>query len=210
MFPNPRQTTTEGLLAVGGHLGINTLKEAYANGIFPWPQEGLPLLWFSPDPRGVIDFNEMTGAQSFYKWKKKSADQFELTINQAFTDVIHQCRLARRPHQAGSWILPEMETAYTDLFTAGWGISVECWQSKKLVAGIYGVKATSSGGVAYVSLESMFYKISNTSKLALWSMLTELQKQGYTWVDIQMVTDVTSQFGGKYISKEEFLARLRI
>jgi leucyl/phenylalanyl-tRNA--protein transferase len=210
MFPNPYLTTKEGLLAVGGNLEVNTLIEAYQLGIFPWPQEGLPLLWFSPDPRGVIDFSDLHIPKSFSKWKKKYFNEFKLTMNTSFQNVVYECRIQNRPGQKGSWILPEMEQAYFDLFQKGFGISAECWYENQLVAGVYGVKISSQGGVPFVSLESMFYKISNSSKLVLWYLIQNLIQQNYQWVDVQMITDVTSQFGGKYISRLEFLSRLKI
>lgn len=212
MFPNPHNTTKEGLLAVGGDLGINTLKSAYELGVFPWPQEGLPLLWFCPDPRGVIDFSDLKYPKSFLKWKRKQDQNktFILTMNQSFEQVIHQCRIRPRPNQNGSWILPEMEKAYLGLFKMNLAISAECWMGQELVAGIYGVKINSMEGVPFISLESMFYKVSNTSKLVLWYLIQNLQNQNYQWLDIQMVTDITASFGGKYISRNEFLSRLKI
>jgi leucyl/phenylalanyl-tRNA--protein transferase len=208
LFPDPRQSTPEGLVAVGGDLSVNTLKDAYSRGIFPWPQEGLPMLWFSPDPRGVLDFSELHVGRSLQKWLKANVD-LKVTCNQATQKVIQACRQKKRPGQAGTWILPEMETAYTELNKNGWGISIEIWREENLVGGIYGVLASAPSG-KYFSAESMFYSVSNASKLALLELVRELKKRGLTWMDLQMVTDVSSQFGAKLISRDEFLKRLGV
>jgi leucyl/phenylalanyl-tRNA--protein transferase len=200
-FPNPREATEEGLIAVGGTLDTPTLLAAYGKGIFPWPQEGYPMLWFSPDPRGVLDFQDLHVPDSLLKFAKKNS-HWKFTINQAFADVIGQCRLQKRPGQDGTWILPEIQKAYIDLHKAGHAISLEAWDSGDLVGGIYGVLQN-----GLFSGESMFYKAPNASKMCLWKMIEYLKSLGHAWMDIQMVTPVTEQLGGKYIPREEFLAR---
>ena len=208
-FPSPRLASPEGLVAVGGNLELATLQEAYQSGIFPWPQEGLPMLWFSPDPRGVIDMKEFHVPQSLKKFAKKKKD-WEFTFNRAFAQVIHQCRIQRRPGQPGTWISPEMEEAYLKLFDQGHILTCECWHQGNLIGGIYGVMTMTNAGDLLFSGESMFHLEANASKMCLWKLIEHLQAQGHQWVDIQMITDVTKSMGGKYITREEFLQRIGV
>lgn len=214
LFPNPRKSTPEGLVAVGGNLQLETLQEAYKKGIFPWPQEGLPLLWFSPDPRGILDFQDFHVPQSLKKFARKQT-QWKFSLNRAFAQVIEQCRKQVRKGadgqmQAGTWILPEMEEAYLRLYSAGQILSCECWDGEELVGGIYGVLTMTEKGFLLFSGESMFHKKSNASKMVLWKLVEHLKSQGHQWMDIQMVTEVTGMMGGKYISREEYLTRIGV
>jgi leucyl/phenylalanyl-tRNA---protein transferase len=206
---NPRMSTPEGLVAVGGNLEPESLLEAYRLGIFPWPQPGLPMLWFSPDPRGVMDFSDLHIPRSLKKWERQHQN-WRTTINQAFSEVISQCRLQIRPGQDGTWILPEMESAYMELFKQGKILCLEVWDESELVGGIYGVLIHNSKGQLHFSGESMFHKRTNASKLALIKVIEHLKGLGLTWIDIQMVTEVTQALGGKYISREEFLERIGV
>lgn len=206
---NPRMSTPEGLVAVGGNLEIQTLQEAYRSGIFPWPQEGLPLLWFSPDPRGVLDFEDLHISRSLKKWERQNG-HWTYTMNKAFPKVIEGCRLQKRSGQNGTWILPEMESAYLDLFEEGQILSQEVWENDELIGGMYGVLTITSEGSLFFSGESMFHKKSNASKMAFVKMVEYLQAHGHSWMDMQMLTDVTRSFGGKYISREDFLERIGV
>lgn len=206
---NPRMATPEGLVAVGGNLNVETLQSAYRNGIFPWPQEGLPLLWFSPDPRGILDFKDLHIPRSLKKWEKQHPE-WTYTVNQAFSQVIRQCRLQSRAGQMGTWILPEMETAYNRLFEEGQILSLEVWEGSELIGGIYGVVSLSAKGKLFFSGESMFHKKSNASKMAFVKMVEYLKAKGHTWMDMQMLTEVTTSLGGKYISRDEFLNRIGV
>lgn len=190
------------LVAVGGELTVESLKLAYSNGIFPWPQEGLPMLWFSPDPRGILDFSEFHIPMSLKKFARKNP-QLKFTWDQAFAEVIEQCALQKRPGQSGTWILPEMKAAYVELHQEGLAHSLECWDGSQLVGGIYGVQI---GGV--FSGESMFYLKPNISKMCFWKLVDKLRAEGQQWMDIQMVTPVTEAFGGKYISRAEFKKKM--
>jgi len=206
IFPDPRAETEEGIIAVGGELSVETLCEAYSKGIFPWPQEGLPMLWFSPERRGILEFTEFHVQKSLKKYARKNPQIF-FTINQAFEQVIRECRLQERKGQSGTWILGEMELAYTELFRAGYVLSLECWRpglenQAELIGGIYGVMLD-----GHFSGESMFFREPNASKLALWQLVEYLRERGHQWMDIQMVTPVLEAFGGKYISREEFLQK---
>lgn len=202
-FPDPRGPTNEGVIAIGGKLSPDLLIQAYNLGIFPWPHDGYPMLWFCPDERGVIDFSEMKPAKSFLKWYRKHRTDFKITMNKNFSDVIKNCKEQVRPDQAGTWISSQMEKAYNNLHFAGHAVSLEVWQNENLVGGIYAVQSNK-----YFSCESMFFKVSNASKLALYELILHLQTQGYTWMDIQMVTSVCESFGGKLIAKSEFLDRI--
>lgn len=193
----------EGLISVGGRMDAATLKMAYARGIFPWPQEGLPLLWFSPDPRGVLDFNELHIPKSLAKSRRRYEGQWRFTMNQAFAQVMSECRVQKRPGQDGTWILPAMIPAYTRLFSEGHALSAECWEGEELIGGIYGVLSKD-----YFSGESMFHKRSEASKLSLLFLIEHLKQRGFTWMDVQMVTPVLESLGGKYISRTEFYRRL--
>lgn len=208
-FPNPRNSTEEGLVAVGGNLEVETLEAAYSSGIFPWPQEGMPMLWFSPDPRGVIDFLDFHVPESLKKHDRKNPN-WRYTINQAFEQVIEECSEQKRPGQQGTWIYPEMIQAYKKFFAAGRVLSLECWDQDELIGGIYGVMTMTKSGHMLFSGESMFYKKANASKMCLWKMVEHLKSQGHQWMDIQMVTEVSSAMGGKLIPREEFLKRIGI
>lgn len=204
-FPDPRSAADDGLLCYGGDLEVETLLQAYSHGIFPWPQEGLPLLWFSPAERGVLDFNEIHWPKRFLRELRDG--QFEITFDLAFEQVIRECAKIPRAHEKGTWIVPEMQKAYARFHEAGYAHSVECWRSGdvggELLGGLYGVYVE---GV--FSGESMFFKASGASKRCLYALVERLKASGLEWMDIQMVTPVLETFGGKYISREEFLRRL--
>lgn len=203
-FPNPKYTETlEGIILVGGKLSVENLIESYSLGIFPWPHEGYPLLWFCPDERGIIDFKDLHIPTSLKKWIKKNQDQIKVTVNQDFPEVIRECRSQKRKGQRGTWITDAIEKNYIALAKKGYALSVECWQGEELVGGIYGVLSKK-----YFSCESMFFKKSNMSKYAFLKLVEHLKELKLNWMDLQMVTDVSESFGAKYISKKEFLKRI--
>lgn len=202
-FPDPTQTLVEGIIHVGGELSVGNLYSAYSRGIFPWPHPGYPMLWFCPETRGVLDFHEFHVPQSLKKFKRKSSS-WNLTVNQAFDQVISECQKQVRPGQDGTWISTKMKKAYIDFFNAGCVLSVECWENEKLIGGIYGVLVN-----GLFAGESMFFKKTNASKISFWFLVEHLQSLGHKWMDMQMVTPVTESFGGKYISREEFLSRIK-
>ncbi len=202
-FPDPRFTAEQGLIAVGGSTDAATLKKAYCKGIFPWPHEGYPMLWFSPETRGVLDFKDLHEPRSFKKWKKKSV--LRVTHNQDFSAVIAGCRHQPRPGQSGTWINEEIIAGYTSLFNDDWAYSTEIWDGEKLVGGLYGVRTPK-----YCTAESMFHLVTGASKLALVATCEWLSRRGVDWLDTQMVTSVVSAFGAKEISREEFLLRIGV
>lgn len=203
VFPPIEEATEDGLVAIGGDLEVDTLVTAYQQGIFPWPVSiDLPLAWFSPNPRGVLDFEELHVPKSFSKFLKKNT--FQVTFNQAFDEVIRQCARAYRKNQPSTWITPDIIHGYEKLFKRELAYSVEVWNDKDLVGGLYGVCMGD-----FISGESMFTKEDSASKLALYSLVLNLKDKGITWLDTQMVTPVVEGFGGKYISRPEFLQRIQ-
>ncbi|HXH30455.1 MAG TPA: leucyl/phenylalanyl-tRNA--protein transferase [Bacteriovoracaceae bacterium] len=200
VFPDVETATDDGLVAVGGDLEVDTLQEAYKRGIFPWPISlDFPLAWFSPDPRGVLRFDDLHLSRSFQKFL--SRHPFEVTFNQNFSEVIRSCARVERKGQPGTWITPEIVTGYEKLFLSEQAFSVEVWKGAELVAGLYGV---SMGD--FCSGESMFTKEDNASKLALYQLVKTLKKNGVSWLDTQMVTPVVEQFGGKFMPRRDFTA----
>ncbi|MBN8539773.1 MAG: leucyl/phenylalanyl-tRNA--protein transferase [Deltaproteobacteria bacterium] len=208
VFPDPRSAGPDGLVAIGGDLKVATLLEAYRLGIFPWPQEGLPLLWFSPIERGIIDLSSETVIPTRFakKLKKWLGDRrLEVRLNTAFEDVISYCREAVRNGQDGTWILDEVETAYCELHRQGHAHSIETYLDGKLAGGLYGVFVN---GV--FSGESMFHHETDAGKVAVVVILDELRRAGLEFIDVQMVTPVVAMFGGHLISREEYLMRLEM
>lgn len=195
----------EGLVSIGGRMNAESLKSAYDKGIFPWPQDDLPLLWFSPDPRGVLDFKDLHIPKSLKKKLRQVEGRWRWSVNQAFEKVMRECQKQARPDQDGTWILPSMIPAYQKLFSEGHAMSVECWEGEILIGGIYGVLSEK-----YFSGESMFHHRSDASKTALLFMIEHLKTLGFAWMDIQMVTSVTEGLGGKYISRKEFCSRIGV
>ncbi len=203
MFPNPDMADEDGLLCIGADLDVYTLLDAYYHGIFPWPREGLPVLWFCPAQRGIIDFSKIHIPRSLKKFRKSWEGEFR--INTVFRKVIKSCQEQRRPGQDGTWILPKMISAYTKFHEAGYAHSIEAWEENELTGGIYGVFV---GNV--FSGESMFYKKDNRSKICLWYLIEHLQEIGLEWMDVQMLTPLTQSFGGEYIQREDFIRKMII
>ncbi|XOV78382.1 MAG: leucyl/phenylalanyl-tRNA--protein transferase [Aestuariibacter sp.] len=201
-FPPPAQALADpnGLLAYGGDLSVERLLSAYQQGIFPWFSAGEPVLWWSPDPRGVLFLDNYRISRSFNKFLKNSS--FQVTINNAFVDVIHACSSVPRQDK-GTWITEEMVVAYCKLHEAGHAHSVEVWQENTLVGGLYGVAV----GRVFCG-ESMFHLRSNASKLAFHTLVQYLTAQGCTFLDCQMQTQHLSSVGAEEISRAKFLALL--
>lgn len=196
-FPDPRYARGD-VVAVGDDLRVETLRDAYRHGIFPWPHEELPLPWFSPRRRTVIVFDELHVGRTLRRSMTKSS--YELTIDRAFGDVIKACAASPRADDAGTWIGPEIVAAYTRLHRAGDAHSVEVWDGGTLVGGLYGVDA---GGV--FTGESMFHRAPNVSKLALVHLVEHLRARGATWLDCQVMTDHMRALGAREIARPKFL-----
>lgn len=202
-FPDPSMDFEQGLVAVGGELSTELLVEAYGLGIFPWPQEGYPMLWFCPDRRGILKFSEFEIPTRLERDLKKYA-HLKVTRNQSFSEVIHECAKQKREGQKGTWITQEMCENYIVLNQKGWAHSWEVWEGSELVGGGYGVlvKNVFSG-------ESLFHKKTNMSKVALIHMVRDLQSEGHDWMDTQMVTPLLESFGAREISKKQYLEWLK-
>jgi leucyl/phenylalanyl-tRNA--protein transferase len=199
-FPDPSQARRgqlSGLLALGGDLSVPRLLLAYRSGIFPWTAD--PITWWSPDPRGIFEFDTFHIGRSLARALRKGV--FEVTVNRAFREVMEGCA---RPDERGQWITPEFIAAYTRLHEAGHAHSVECWRQGELAGGIYGVAV---GGL--FAGESMFYRLNNASKVALCHLVQRLRDRGYRLFDIQMITPITAQLGATPIPRAEYLERLR-
>jgi leucyl/phenylalanyl-tRNA--protein transferase len=184
-------------------MSVEMLVEAYTYGIFPWPHKDSPVLWFSPEERGVLDFKDFHISRSFKK--EKAQLEYQITFNKCFPEVIEQCAKVYRPGEAGggTWVTEHIMKHFIELHRCGFAHSVECWMNGELAGGLYGVYV---GGV--FSGESMFFHKSGASKLCLIHLVEVLKENHINWMDIQMVTDVLKQFGGKYISRHQFLKRL--
>lgn len=189
----------ENLVHIGGELNVATLLSAYRSGTFPWTVN--PVTWWSPDPRTIIEFETFHASRSLLKLLRKKS--FEVTVDRAFAEVMAECARTT-PTRRSTWITPEFVGAYTDLHRAGHAHSVELWESGKLVGGIYGVAI---GG--YFAGESMFHRVPNASKAALYYLVQQLRASGFALLDIQMPTRVTLQMGATLIARREFLKRLR-
>jgi|ERR1051325_1510421 leucyl/phenylalanyl-tRNA--protein transferase len=197
-FPDPRLADDEGLVAVGGDLSVPRLLLAYRSGIFPWTAN--PVTWWSPDPRAIFEFDRFHVSHSLAKVLRQEV--FHVTIDRAFREVMKGCAAPARGRRS-TWISPEFIAAYTELHRQGHAHSLECWQGKKLVGGVYGV---AQGG--FFAGESMFHRVSNASKVALFYLIEHLRRKGFTLFDIQMLTPITTQLGGITIARNEYLTRL--
>ncbi|MEY8849959.1 leucyl/phenylalanyl-tRNA--protein transferase [Psychroserpens sp. XS_ASV72] len=195
-FPEVSKASKDGLLAFGGDLSPDRLILAYQNGIFPWYDENSPILWWSPDPRFVL-FPEKLKVSKSMKQVLRNGN-FRMTINLAFEEVISNCSKIKRDSQQGTWITNELKDAYINLYHLGVAKSVEVWQNKQLVGGLYGVDL--NNGV--FCGESMFSKVSNASKFGFISFI---QKSNYKLIDCQVYTNHLDSLGAEEISREEFL-----
>jgi leucyl/phenylalanyl-tRNA--protein transferase len=197
-FPDPQYASEEGLVYLGGSVNAQNLICAYKKGIFPWPmQENAPMVWCSPDPRGVIFLKYFHLPKSLKKFLKTSP--YKITKNKNFTEVITLCGQTRPE----TWITSSLLSGYQELFQVGKAYSIESWYQGELVGGLYGVNIGN-----FYSAESMFFLKDNASKVCLVYLLNELIQQSVQWIDIQMVTPLSASFGGIEISRTDFLGIL--
>ena len=201
-FPPVQYANAEGLLAVGGDLSPERLLLAYKNGIFPWFNDDALILWWTPDPRMVLFPNKVKISKSMRKVLKD--DSFHLTQNTCFEKVLDQCAKVERPGQEGTWITPEMKSAYLKLHDEGWARSYEVWEEGELVGGLYGVDL----GHVFCG-ESMFSLRPNASKFALIKMAKELDQKGCRLIDCQVHTDHLERMGAEQISRTAYLKILQ-
>jgi|SRR5690606_12913074 len=198
-FPHPSLANSDGLLAIGGDLSAERLKLAYASGIFPWFNEGEPILWYSPEQRCVLFPDDIHISHSMRSIIRSQT--FTLTTDQAFDEVIQKCAQQPRPGQEGTWIGTEMIRAYRRLHQLGYAHSLEVWQENQLVGGLYGVVHQN-----IFCGESMFSLVANASKLALIHLC---QSGKYFLIDCQVPNHHLLQMGARLISRKEFLLHLQ-
>lgn len=201
-FPPIDSADEQGLLALGGDLEVDSLLLAYSCGIFPWPiSKEYPLAWFSPDPRGILAFDNLHLGKSFRKFLKKNP--YEIKFNTNFEAVIMNCAQVKRHDQASTWISQQIIDAYINLHQQGYAYSIETYLEERLVGGVYGVCIN-----RFYSGESMFHLEENASKVALVSLLYLLKQRDIGWLDTQMVTPVVESLGGVEIPRDTFLKML--
>lgn len=208
-LPHPSNALPEGLLAVGGGLSVRRLTEAYSHGIFPWFNEGDPILWWSPDPRMVLNCADFQPSHSLRKKLRQIARHehqpdasVQIRINTAFLRVIQACSEPRNGLD-GTWISPQILAAYHAWHQAGQVHSIETWIDGELAGGLYGVCL----GRMFFG-ESMFARRSDASKLALAYLVRFLQGQGIEHIDCQQQTAHLASLGARPISRNDFLALL--
>lgn len=199
LLPDPLDADEDGVVGIGADLAPGTLVDAYRRGIFPWPHPGVPLPWFSPDPRGVLRFESLKVSRSLRQTLRRSG--WTATVDHAFPAVVAACGEDRGP--AGTWITGTMARAYRRLHELGWAHSVEIWEGAELVGGLYGVQV---GGV--FTGESMFHRRPDASKVALVELVSRYRAAGGRLVDVQLRTDHLASLGVEEVPRDRFLALL--
>ena len=190
------------VVTFGTPLTVETVTEAYRKGIFPWYMRNVPLPWYCPEQRAVLEFDDLKISRSLAKARRQG--QFTFTIDKDFDGVIRGCASVKRPDQGGTWITADFIRVYGELHHQGMAHSVEAWDHDgRLVGGLYGIDA---GGV--FCGESMFHTESNASKLALLFLIDHLRERGSTWLDCQVMTPHMEVLGAKEIDRELFLRKL--
>jgi leucyl/phenylalanyl-tRNA--protein transferase len=201
-FPPATEALTEpnGLLAAGGDLTPERLLAAYSRGIFPWYEEGQPILWWCPDPRAVLWPADLRISRSL----RRSIDKrgFVFRVNAQFAGVVAACAEPRR-YGGGTWITRDMAAAYTRLNELGWAHSFETWREGRLVGGMYGVAI----GRAFFG-ESMFARATDASKVALAHAVDFLLEEGIELIDCQVASAHTASLGAVEIPRADFLERI--
>ncbi len=208
VFPNPATARDypDGLLAAGGNLSVDTLLSAYRQGIFPWYEQGQPILWWSPNPRAVIVPEQIHISKSLAKILRRGG--YRITTDQALAAVIKACAEPRpehlgRPGENHTWISTEMIAAYIRLFEAGHAHSVEYWLDDQLCGGLYGL----SIGNVFCG-ESMFSRTSNASKIAFSHLAKGLEEAGFVLIDCQIENEHLNSLGAQTMTREDFIATL--
>jgi len=195
-FPDPNETDDEGLLAVGGDLSVERLLLAYDSGVFPWYSAGVPPLWWSPDPRALMTRERLHVSRSMRRTLRRG--ELQVTFDTAFADVIGACASNR---EGGTWILPEMMLAYTELHRLGHAHSFEVWREGQLAGGLYGVRRG-----ALFAAESMFHVVTDASKVGLCVALDTLFRAGIQVFDVQFVTEHLASLGAFEVPRRQYLA----
>ena len=203
-FPPAENADREGLIGFGGKLSPDWLLDAYTHGIFPWPmcEPEVPVAWWSPDPRAVFELDQFHIPRRLRRICR--SDRFQVTVDRAFAEVIQGCATAT-DREGQTWLTAAMIDAYVRMHELGHAHSVEAWFDGQLAGGTYGI---SIGGL--FAAESMFYRVSEASKVALVYLVEHLRQRGYTLLDIQQLTSHTTRFGAVEISRREYLRRLAV
>lgn len=202
VFPPVSKASEDGFLAIGGDLSPERLILAYKSGIFPWFEEGDPILWWSPNPRMVLFFEDLVVSKSMRNILNR--DTFKVTFNQDFRGVISNCQKIKREGQHGTWITNEMIEAYCKLNELGIAKSVEVWQDDELVGGLYGVDL----GTIFCG-ESMFSKVTNASKVAFIHWSRHLEANNYKLLDCQIYNPHLESLGCREIARDHFIEILK-
>lgn len=202
-FPPVEMADEDGLIAIGGDLNTERLLLAYRKGIFPWYNEAEPICWWSPDPRFVLYPAELKISSSMRT--VLNSGKFRFTINRSFTQVIQNCKTVTRKGQAGTWISPAVQKAYTILHEQGFAHSAEAWMNGELVGGLYGIRL---GNIFFG--ESMFSLEKNASKFAFILYVQHLKKEKVQLIDCQVYTEHLESLGARMISRESFTKILAI
>ncbi len=202
VFPPVHLADHTGLLALGGDLKPERLLLGYAQGIFPWYREDTPILWHSPDPRMMMTPRDLVINRSLRKDIHRAP--YRLAMDTAFAEVLAGCSTVPRPGQDGTWLLPEMVTAYIKLHELGFAHSIEAWQGDALVGGLYGV----SLGAAFFG-ESMFARAPNASKIAFAACVRQLDSWSIGLIDCQVHTDHLERFGAYEVPRASYMELLK-
>jgi len=201
-FPPVERASAEGLLAVGGDLRPERILAAYRHGIFPWYNEGEPILWWSPDPRAVLFPDKLHVSRSLKRRLRSS--NFTVTLDTCFRTVMEQCAGPRPQYpEGGTWITNDMLEAYTHLHALGHAHSVETWQDGHLVGGLYGLAI---GGAFFA--ESMFTRTDDASKVALARLVSQLHAWNFQLIDCQQSSPHVMRFGAEEIPRRDFVRQL--
>lgn len=201
LFPPVETADENGLLAIGGDLSPERLILAYKSGIFPWFNEGEPVIWYSPPERMVLFPDDLKVSKSMEKVLKNA--NFRISFNEHFAEVIHHCKTIDRPGQQGTWITREMQKAYIALHELGYAKSVEVWQEDRLVGGLYGIDL----GHIFTG-ESMFSLVSNASKVAFIYLNQILKEHNYLLLDCQVYNEHLASLGAVEIPRDVFMQYL--
>ncbi len=196
VFPDPTLADDDGLLAIGGDLSVERLVLAYSNGIFPWYNEGDPIMWWCPHERFIIRPGNIHISHSLIKYMKKH--DVKMAVNRDFPDTMHRCRM-KRENAEGTWITDDMEKAYAEMNRNGYAMAVESLVDGEIAGGLYGVVL----GNNFFG-ESMYSDRENGSKLALVLLAKSLKEKGFNMIDCQFHTDFLESMGGEYITYEEY------
>lgn len=197
VFPPIELASEEGVLAIGGGLHPKRLLEAYRKGIFPWYNDGEPVVWYSPNPRMVLYPKAVRISKSMRKLMRNEV--FTISYNQSFKEVIRSCKTTQRKEQLGTWITDELEESMIQLHKQGIAKSIEVWQNDQLVGGLYGLDL----GNIFCG-ESMFSSVSNASKFAFISLAQKLEKENYPIIDCQVYNEHLASLGAVEISRDLF------